>query len=59
MGIEVLPVTPITATEAQTAPTIEALSFEPVNCLLTPEELSQKIEEQIFITWNGINQVST
>jgi hypothetical protein len=30
-------------------------SFVPVSCLLSLEELSAKIEEQVTIAWNGPN----
>lgn len=29
--------------------------FESVPCLLTVEELEEKIDEQFTVTWNGIN----
>lgn len=46
---------PAIAVETDSAQVTEAISFAPVPCLLSLEELSTKVEEQVLITWNGLN----
>ena len=41
--------------ETQATATEEAISFSSVSCLLSLDELSTKVEEQVMITWNGLN----
>lgn len=43
------------AAETDSAQATETISFTPVSCLLSLEELSTKVEEQVLITWNGLN----
>ncbi|MCX5943476.1 MAG: hypothetical protein NTU65_10540 [Cyanobacteria bacterium] len=33
----------------------EVISFTPVNCFLSLEELAGKVQEQVDIAWNGGN----
>jgi hypothetical protein len=46
---------PISAVEIEQVQETEAISFKSVNCLLSLEELSDKVQEQVAITWNGPN----
>ena len=46
---------PISALETEQVQETEAISFKPVNCLLSLEELSDKVQEQVAIAWNGPN----
>ncbi len=36
---------------------VNSIVFAPVPCLLSIEELSIKVDEQVSITWNGPNHV--
>ena len=46
---------PVSLLETKQLNDSEVISFTPVNCLLSLEELATKVQEQVDIAWNGLN----
>ena len=46
---------PVSVLETKELNTTDVITFTPVNCLLSLDELGAKVKEQVDIAWNGMN----
>jgi len=49
---------PVSMLETKQFNDTEVISFTPVNCLLSLEELAGKVQEQVDIAWNSLNSLA-